>query len=179
MATTSTDLPTLIFVDRRQRPILRGLESGGTLASVKDEQHGQEKQKPHVRSLWPPTDINPACLAESSQGCQRITQNAHRSSRVVMTTFRAVRLALDYFASVEGRKEARNLCATYGAASIPSDALKGASDAFHDTARRALGAARIGGNQEALSAYLLELWHMSFTVEVKQQRRKVDGRKSR
>ena len=105
--------------------------------------------------------------------------NAHRSSKVVMTTFRAVRLALDYFASVEGRKEAKNLCATYGAASIPSDALKGASDAFHDTARRALGAARIGGNQEALSAYLLELWHMSFTVEVKQQRRKVDGGKSR
>ena len=92
-----------------------------------------------------------------------------------MTTFRAVRLALDYFASVEGRKEARNLCAIYGAASIPSDVLKGASDAFHDTACRALSAARIEGNQEALLAYLLELWHMSFTVEIKQHRRKVDG----
>jgi hypothetical protein len=96
-----------------------------------------------------------------------------------MTTFRAVRLALDYFASVEGRKEARNLCAIYGAASIPSDVLLGASDVFHDTACRALSAARIGGNQEALLAYLLEQWHMSFTVEIKKQRRKVDGGQSR
>ena len=74
-----------------------------------------------------------------------------------MTTFRAVRLALDYFASVEGRKEARNLCAIYGAASIPSDVLLGASDAFRDTACRAMDAARIGGN-EALLTVLLELW---------------------
>jgi hypothetical protein len=96
-----------------------------------------------------------------------------------MTTFRAVRLALDYFASVEGRKEARNLCAIYGAASIPSDVLLGASDAFQGTACRALSAARIGGNQEALLAYLLERWHMSFTVEIKKQRRKVDGGQSR
>src|SRR3981081_2720176 len=89
----------------------------------------------------------------------------HRSSKVVMTTFRAVRLALDYFASVEGRKEARNLCAIYGAASIPSDVLKGRSDASHDPACRSRSAARIEGNQEALLAYLLELWHMSFTVK--------------
>ncbi len=96
------------------------------------------------------------------------------SSKVVMTTFRAVRLALDYFASVEGRKEARNLCAIYGAASVPSDALKAASVAFRDTARGALGEARIGGSQEALLAYLLELWHMSLMVEIKRQRGKMD-----
>jgi hypothetical protein len=56
------------FVDRRQRPILRGLKAGGTLASVKNEQHGEEKQKFHVRPLLTPTDSSPACLAESSQG---------------------------------------------------------------------------------------------------------------
>jgi hypothetical protein len=91
-----------------------------------------------------------------------------------MTTFRAVRLALDYFASVEGRKEARSLCAVYGAASIPSDVLLDASDAFRDTACRAMDAARIGGNEEALLTVLLELWHMSFSVEIKKCR-KVDG----
>jgi hypothetical protein len=74
MATTSTDLPTLIFVDRRQRPILRGLESGGTLASVKDEQHGQEKQKPHVRSLSPP----PTLILPAWQSLLKDAKESHK-----------------------------------------------------------------------------------------------------
>src|SRR3954462_4133650 len=95
-----------------------------------------------------PPEASSASFAHPSQGCQKIGIIARRLSKVVMTTFRAVRLALDYFASVDGRKEARNLCAIYGATSIPSDVVLSASDAFHVTARRALSEARIEGNQE-------------------------------
>lgn len=87
------------------------------------------------------------------------------------TEFRPIRLALDRFASLEGRRQAKDLCALHGAASIPHDVLKVAADTFRDTARRALAEARVEGNQEALLAHLLELWRTSFMVEVKHRRR--------
>jgi hypothetical protein len=95
-----------------------------------------------------------------------------------MAAFRAIRLAIDRFASLEGRKQAKDLCSVHGAASIPSDVLKAAAEAFQETARGALVEARIEGSQEALLAQLMELWHMSLMVEIKQQRRKDGARKS-
>ena len=91
-----------------------------------------------------------------------------------MTDFRAVRLALDYFASLEGRRQARNLCALHSAASIPNDALKLATDTFQDVARRALAEGRVGGRQDVLLEHLIELWRMSLMVEIKRRRRTKD-----
>jgi len=93
----------------------------------------------------------------------------------MMTDFRAVRLGLDYFASLEGRRQAKELCALFGAASIPSHALTIAKDAFQDRARGALAEARIEGSQEALLRHLVELWHMTFMVELKRQRLKAEA----
>jgi hypothetical protein len=74
-----------------------------------------------------------------------------------MTGFRAVRLALDHFASIQGRKDAKELCLRLS---------------FRELANRALKEARIEGDQDALFAHLMELWQMNFTLEIKRQRRK-------
>lgn len=84
---------------------------------------------------------------------------------------RAIRLALDRFASLEGRRHAKYLCGLYGSRSIPSHALDLAEDGFRDTARRALSEARIEGDQEALLLHLMELWHLSLAVELRHQSR--------
>jgi hypothetical protein len=85
--------------------------------------------------------------------------------------FRAIRLALDRFASLEGHRHAKYLCGLYGSHFIPRDALDLAEDEFRDTARQALSEARIEGDQEALLLHLMELWHLSLAVELRRQSR--------
>jgi hypothetical protein len=95
-----------------------------------------------------------------------------RKSRRVMTGFRAVRLALDHFASIQGRKDAKELCLLYGRGSLPRTLLDRACLSFRELANRALKEARIEGDQDALFAHLMELWQMNFTLEIKRPRRK-------
>jgi len=90
----------------------------------------------------------------------------------VMTSFRAVRLGLDYFASLQGRKHAQELCLLYGRGPLPRTLLDGARLKFRKIARSALEEARLEGDQDALLVHLLELWQMNFTLEIKRQRRK-------
>jgi hypothetical protein len=89
-----------------------------------------------------------------------------------MTGFRAVRLGLDHFASVQGRKVAKELCSLYGRGSLPKTLLDEACVSFRELASGALKEARIDGDQDALLAHLTELWRMNFTLEIKRQRRK-------
>ena len=89
-----------------------------------------------------------------------------------MTSFRAVRLGLDYFASVQGRKDAQELCLLYGRGTFPRTLLDGACVRFREIAHGALEEARLEGDQDALFLHLLELWQMNFTLEIKRQRRK-------
>jgi hypothetical protein len=88
-----------------------------------------------------------------------------------MTSFRAVRIGLDYFASVQGRKDAQELCLLYGRG-LPRTLLDGARLKFREIAHGALEEARLEGDQDALFLHLLELWQMNFTLEIKPQRRK-------
>jgi hypothetical protein len=89
-----------------------------------------------------------------------------------MTSFRAIRLGLDHFASVQGRKAAKELCSLYGRGSFPKTLLDEACVSFRELAYGALKEARIDGDQDALLAHLTELWRMNFTLEIKRQRRK-------
>ena len=86
-----------------------------------------------------------------------------------MTSFRAVRLALDYFASVRGRKDAQELS---GRGPLPTTSFDDACLSFRQVAYRALKEARIEGDQDALCAHLVELWQMNFTLEIKRHSRK-------
>ena len=97
-----------------------------------------------------------------------------RRSKRVMASFRAVRIGLDYFASVQGRKDAQELCLLYGRCrGLPRTFLDGARLKFREIARGALEEARLEGDQDALFVHLLELWQMNFTLEIKRQRRKL------
>ena len=96
-----------------------------------------------------------------------------RRSKRVMASFRAVRIGLDYFASVQGRKDAQELCLLYGRGSLPITLLDGAHLKFREIACSALEEARLEGDQDALFVHLLELWQMNFTLEIKRQRRKL------
>ena len=89
-----------------------------------------------------------------------------------MTSFRAVRLALDYFASVRGRKDAQELCLLSDRGPLPTTSFDDACLSFRQVAYRALKEARIEGDQDALCAHLIELWQMNFTLEIKRQSRK-------
>ena len=82
-------------------------------------------------------------------------------------------IGLDYFASVQGRKDAQELCLLYGRGSLPITLLDGARLKFREIACSALEEARLEGDQDALFVHLLELWQMNFTLEIKRQRRKL------
>jgi hypothetical protein len=86
---------------------------------------------------------------------------------------REVRLVLDRRASASGRRQAAELCAKYRL-QPPAEMVKGAEAAFEHTARRILRAGRIEGNHEALVNHLIEIWNLSFAVELRRQRRKRD-----
>jgi hypothetical protein len=86
---------------------------------------------------------------------------------------REMRLVLDRRASAAGRRQAAELCAKYRL-QPPAEMVKGAEAAFEHTARRILRAGRIEGNHEALVNHLIEIWNLSFAVELRRQRRKRD-----
>ena len=54
----------------------------------------------------------------------------------------------------------------------PAEIIKAAEAAFEHTARRVLREGRIEGNHEALLNHLVEIWNLSFAVELRRQRRR-------
>jgi hypothetical protein len=87
---------------------------------------------------------------------------------------RETRLALDRRAGAAGRRRAAELCAKYRR-QPPAEMIKAAEAAFEHAARRGLREGRIDGNHEALLEHLVEIWNMSFMVELRRQRRQHDG----
>ena len=65
-------------------------------------------------------------LRHSPLSCMRVGR--------VMTSFRAIRLGLDHFASVQGRKAAKELCSLYGRGSFPKTLLDEACVSFREPA---------------------------------------------
>lgn len=84
---------------------------------------------------------------------------------------RETRLALDRRASATGRRNAAELSAKYRM-QPPAEIIKAAEAAFEHTARRVLREGRIEGNHEALLNHLVEIWNLSFAVELRRQRRR-------
>ena len=84
---------------------------------------------------------------------------------------RETRLALDRRASATGRRNAAELSAKYRM-QPPAEIIKAAEAAFEHTSRRVLREGRIEGNHEALLNHLVEIWNLSFAVELRRQRRR-------